>query len=156
MSTVTDNPEVIARCSFCQKANTEIRKLVAGDGVFICDECVALCAQIISEELAHEVISQELADEGISEELTEKIIAKELAEDWPKSAGSPVAPWEKDVPLEDLLPRLSKVAAAQARADENLHLWVAKARSLGATWRQLGEALGMTRQSAWERFSGEE
>lgn len=147
MPSMTDNPDVIARCSFCQKANTEIKKLVAGDGVFICDECVTLCVEIISAELN---------DETALEELTEKIISKELAEDWPKPAGPSVAPWEKDVPLEELLPRLSKVAAAQARADENLHLWVAKARSLGATWKQLGEALGMTRQSAWERFSGEE
>lgn len=129
MASITDNPAVIARCSFCHKANTEIKKLVAGEGVFICDECVALCVEIISQE---------------------------LDEEWPKPTGSPVAPWERDVPLDELLPRLSKVAAAQARADENLHLWVAKARSLGATWKQLGEALGMTRQSAWERFSGEE
>jgi hypothetical protein len=33
---------------------------------------------------------------------------------------------------------------------------VHRARALGATWARIGEALGMTRQSAWERFSGEE
>jgi hypothetical protein len=33
---------------------------------------------------------------------------------------------------------------------------VRRARALGATWARIGDALGMTRQSAWERFSGEE
>lgn len=33
---------------------------------------------------------------------------------------------------------------------------VLKARALGVTWARIGETLGMTRQSAWERFSGEE
>jgi hypothetical protein len=35
------------RCSFCGKAQTEVRTLVAGPGVFICDECVELCRPII-------------------------------------------------------------------------------------------------------------
>lgn len=35
-------------------------------------------------------------------------------------------------------------------------LMVAKARTRGITWTRIGAALGMTRQSAWERFSGEE
>jgi isopropylmalate/homocitrate/citramalate synthase len=39
--------------------------------------------------------------------------------------------------------------------EENLVEWVRKARALGATWARIGETLGMTRQSAWERFSGE-
>ena len=46
MSAVTEQP-VIAACSFCLKPNTEVRRLVAGPGVFICDGCVALCGQLI-------------------------------------------------------------------------------------------------------------
>src|SRR5580704_13521832 len=46
MSAVIEQPP-IAACSFCLKPNTEVRRLVAGPGVFICDECVALCAQLI-------------------------------------------------------------------------------------------------------------
>ena len=38
-------------CSFCEKTQDEVRKLVAGPGVFICDECVELCNDILSEEL---------------------------------------------------------------------------------------------------------
>jgi ATP-dependent Clp protease ATP-binding subunit ClpX len=38
-------------CSFCGKANTQVRRLIAGpNGVFICDECVALCNEILAME----------------------------------------------------------------------------------------------------------
>ena len=48
------NVEVIASCSFCTKDNRRVGKLVAGPGVYICDECVGLCAAIIAEELTPE------------------------------------------------------------------------------------------------------
>ena len=38
-------------CSFCGKSQHEVRKLIAGPSVFICDECVDLCNDIISEEV---------------------------------------------------------------------------------------------------------
>ena len=38
-------------CSFCGKSQHEVRKLIAGPSVFICDECVDLCNDIITEEL---------------------------------------------------------------------------------------------------------
>ena len=38
-------------CSFCGKTQEEVRKLVAGPGVYICDECVDLCNDILTEEL---------------------------------------------------------------------------------------------------------
>ena len=38
------------RCSFCSKAPSQVFKLVAGPGVWICNECVELCAQIIEDE----------------------------------------------------------------------------------------------------------
>ena len=37
-------------CSFCGKSQHEVRKLIAGPTVFICDECVELCMDIIREE----------------------------------------------------------------------------------------------------------
>jgi hypothetical protein len=40
--------------------------------------------------------------------------------------------------------------------EQNLTGWVRRAGELGVTWARIGAALGMTRQSAWERFSGEE
>ncbi|MCB9676231.1 MAG: hypothetical protein H6737_14005 [Alphaproteobacteria bacterium] len=35
-------------CSFCGKASTEVKKLIAGPSVYICDECVALCNEILA------------------------------------------------------------------------------------------------------------
>lgn len=39
------------RCSFCRKTEAEVAKLVAGPGVYICDECVALAQQIMESDL---------------------------------------------------------------------------------------------------------
>ena len=38
------------RCSFCKKTQDQVRKLIAGPDVYICDECVDICAEIIEEE----------------------------------------------------------------------------------------------------------
>ena len=122
MSAVTEQP-AIAACSFCRKPNTEVRRLVAGPGVFICDGCVALCAQLV---------------------------------DGPPSATPQLAAWEHADSVEEVLASLPRIAAAGAQVEQHLTGWVQKARALGATWARIGEALGMTRQSAWERFSGEE
>ena len=42
------------KCSFCNKSQNQVRKLVAGPGVYICDECIDLCNEIIDEELKDE------------------------------------------------------------------------------------------------------
>ncbi|MEG0293264.1 ATP-dependent Clp protease ATP-binding subunit ClpX [Enterococcus sp.] len=42
------------RCSFCGKAQDEVRKIVAGPGVYICDECIELCKDILDEEFFEE------------------------------------------------------------------------------------------------------
>jgi ATP-dependent Clp protease ATP-binding subunit ClpX len=42
------------KCSFCGKSQSQVRKLVAGPGVYICDECIELCTEIVQEELAKE------------------------------------------------------------------------------------------------------
>ena len=122
MSAVTEKP-AIAACSFCLKPNTEVRRLVAGPGVFICDGCVALCAQLV---------------------------------DGPPSATPQLAAWEHAASVEEVLASLPRIAAAGAQVEQHLAGWVHRARALGATWARIGEALGMTRQSAWERFSGQE
>ena len=119
----------LAACSFCMKPNTQVRKLIAGPGVYICDECVDLCAQILSGE------------RGESSERGQR----------------PLPPmWEQFERAEQALDLMPKMAAAGAQAEANLTTLVRRARTLGATWAKIGEALGMTRQSAWERFSGEE
>ena len=122
MPTETERP-VIAACSFCLKSNTEVRRLVAGPGVFICDGCVALCAQLV---------------------------------DGPPSPTPQLAAWEHAVSVDEVLANLPRIAAAGAQVEQHLAGWVQRARALGATWARIGEALGMTRQSAWGRVSGEE
>ena len=42
------------KCSFCGKPQEQVRKLVAGPGVYICDECIDLCSEIVVEELGTE------------------------------------------------------------------------------------------------------
>ena len=39
------------KCSFCGKSQEQVRKLIAGPGVYICDECIDLCNEILDEEL---------------------------------------------------------------------------------------------------------
>src|SRR5579863_7969467 len=48
---VKDNHGKLLYCSFCGKSQHEVRKLIAGPSVFICDECVELCNDIIREEI---------------------------------------------------------------------------------------------------------
>ena len=47
----TKNSSKLLHCSFCGKNQNEVAKLIAGPSVFICDECVDLCNEIISDEL---------------------------------------------------------------------------------------------------------
>jgi ATP-dependent Clp protease ATP-binding subunit ClpX len=45
------------RCSFCNKTQDQVRKLIAGPGVYICDECIEICSEIIEEEFDGEPIA---------------------------------------------------------------------------------------------------
>ena len=42
----------LLKCSFCGKSQKQVQQLIAGPGVYICDECVELCNEIIEERLA--------------------------------------------------------------------------------------------------------
>ncbi|WP_327044603.1 ClpX C4-type zinc finger protein [Microbispora sp. NBC_01189] len=116
------------RCSFCSKSKTEVKKMVAGPGVHICNECVGLCAKILAAESAQAA----------------------------QSAEAPEIPYAESMTDEQILEFLPRIAAVGAQVEENLRVWVQRLRDRGVTWARIGAALGMTRQSAWERFSGEE
>jgi hypothetical protein len=122
--TTFDDAAASPRCSFCGKPHTEVGRLVAGPGVHICDECVALAETIIEEY-----------------------------RDKPVEIRLPV--WESltDDQMLDHIPRIDAVAD---QIESDLRSWVRELRRRGVTWARIGEALGITRQSAWERFSGEE
>jgi ATP-dependent protease Clp ATPase subunit len=50
----------ILKCSFCGKTQKQVIKLIAGPGVYICDQCIDLCNQIIVDELAEGDFDDEL------------------------------------------------------------------------------------------------
>jgi len=107
-------------CSFCLKRSDEVAKLIAGPGgVFICDECVALCDQIIA--------------------------GREI----PKSALQGIS----DVATETLLARLKPIELTLQGMGNQLEKVVEELRGREVSWARIGEALGVSRQSAWERFS---
>ena len=110
----------VLQCSFCGKGQDEVEKLVAGPGVYICDECIGLCNGI-------------LADENTTPRMP----------DW------------RALSDETILAGLPQVAAMSAQAEFSLHERIAELRQRGMTWAELGGALGVTRQAAWERFARE-
>jgi len=70
-------------CSFCGKNQDEVRKLIAGPSVYICDECIELCNDIITEENEREAISRRKSTipkpSEIKEALDEYVIGQERA-----------------------------------------------------------------------------
>ena len=77
----------LLKCSFCGKSQKQVKKLIAGPGVYICDECIDLCNEIIEEELSQTTevrfdelpkpaeIYQHLNDYIIGQETAKKILA---------------------------------------------------------------------------------
>ena len=72
----------LVKCSFCGKSQKQVKKLIAGPGVYICDECIELCNDIIAEELADttELTFEELPKpKEIYEFLNDYVIGQEYA-----------------------------------------------------------------------------
>jgi ATP-dependent Clp protease ATP-binding subunit ClpX len=70
-------------CSFCGKSQSEVKKLIAGPGVYICDECIELCNDIIAEEYEKEEAKQTRLSipepAGIKKQIDEYVIGQERA-----------------------------------------------------------------------------
>jgi ATP-dependent Clp protease ATP-binding subunit ClpX len=62
-SSTTNSTDKVLYCSFCGKSQHEVKKLIAGPSVFICDECIDLCTDIIQEEIAK--LPKEEGDEAL-------------------------------------------------------------------------------------------
>jgi hypothetical protein len=117
------NEKVAIRCSFCQKLAPEVDKLIAGPGIYICDQCVQKCVEIIEQA--------------------------------PSSRAEPEAQlpsWQSMTDAE-ILERLPRIASVAMQVEGGLQRWVGEARRRGSSWASIGESLGMSRQSAWERFA---
>jgi hypothetical protein len=123
----SDKTALEVRCSFCAKPSSAVAKVIAGPGVYICDECIDLCNAIIAEE----------------EQKPPQVEKRRLPA------------WETmtDEELLDLLPRM---AAVGEQTEAGLQRLVTILRDRRVTWARIGSALQITRQSAWGRFSGEE
>ena len=111
------------RCSFCGKAQTEVKTLVAGPGVFICDECVQLC---------------------------QSVIAKKAATQSPQEMPSSLLP--DNAPTENLLKSLGGYNGAFESIDTGMQDIVDILREREVSWATIGQALAVSRQAAWKRF----
>lgn len=71
------------KCSFCGKTQEQVKRLVAGPGVYICDECIELCSEIIEEEFEDTKADVELNDipkpKDIKEILDQYVIGQDTA-----------------------------------------------------------------------------
>jgi ClpX C4-type zinc finger protein len=114
-------------CSFCAKPSSAVEKVIAGPGVYICNECVGLCNDILRTEPGE-----------------------------PSGSETRLSAWEDGMTDERMLDQLPRIAAAGAQTEASLQRLVTHLRERRVTWARIGTALGITRQSAWERFSGEE
>src|SRR3984957_18629476 len=72
MARIGDGGDLL-KCSFCGKSQKQVKKLIAGPGVYICDECIGLCNEIIEEELAD-------ADDVKLDELPKPVEIREFLE----------------------------------------------------------------------------
>lgn len=129
MSSETQAPAtaIQVRCSFCAKPSSDVEKVIAGPGVYICNECVGLCSDILQAERQK-----------------------------PSGPGTKLPAWEETMTDEQILDLLPRVAAVGAQTEASLQRLVTILRERRVTWARIGAALQITRQSAWERFSGEE
>ena len=118
-----DAPKRLYHCSFCGKAQTEVKTLVAGPGVFICDECVELCLEVIRRN-APKPVAQEMPN--------------------------PLLP--DHAPTDTLLRTLSGYNGAFERIDAGMQDIVDILRERELSWAAIGQALAVSRQAAWKRF----
>jgi DNA-binding CsgD family transcriptional regulator len=109
------------RCSFCGKGQDQVDKLIAGPGVFICDQCIRLCNEVLESDTPTKLWDER---EGATADL--------------------------------LLDLLSRDASDHKLTDTQRKGAVDQLRANHVTWARIGEATGLSRQAAWERFSGED
>ena len=81
MANRTDDRKKL-RCSFCNKSQEQVRKLIAGPNVYICDECIEICSEIIQDEFEDDLIDTDinlLKPKEIKEFLDEYVVGQDAA-----------------------------------------------------------------------------
>jgi ribosomal protein L37AE/L43A len=123
-STVPTQPEVVASCSFCGKPSTAVQRLVAGPGVYICNECVKLSATIIE-------------DAGQS--------TPEQRSQWRSQY--------YDRSTDDILAMLPALMRSADLVEHELAGWVGRLRERGTGWPAIAAATGLDSDVARRRFA---
>lgn len=123
-ATANQTTKRVYRCSFCGKAQTEVDTLVGGPGVFICNECVQLCGQIIDNKKQRRPSAQEAPNSLLPD----------------------------NAPTETLLKTLAGYNGAFERIDAAMQDVADILREREVSWASIGQALAVSRQAAWKRF----
>lgn len=121
--TATPGGHGIASCSFCGKADSRVRRLVAGPGVYICDECVELCTAVIDD----------------AARTSAEASARRRSEFYDRSP-------------DDVLAMLPALARSAARVEAELAGWIGRLREQGTDWAAIADAAGMSADAARARF----
>jgi hypothetical protein len=121
----TQTPKRLYHCSFCRKSQIEVKTLVSGPGVFICDECVQACEAIVAKNAATR--------------------RKQ------RGTQSPLLP--DNAPTEKLLKTLAGYNGAIESVGTGMQNVVDILREREVSWAAIGDALGVSRQAAWKRFA---
>jgi ClpX C4-type zinc finger len=122
MSAAPATEDIIASCSFCEKPNREVTKMIAGPGVFICNECVELCTTIIADA-----------------------VETPPDERWNRSKYF-------DRPADEILGRLPALGRSAARVEAELAAWVSRLREQDTAWTTIAGALDMGVDAVRQRF----
>lgn len=115
--------EIVAFCSFCGKPNTAVARLVAGPGVFICDQCVELSTAVIAD-----------AGQSTSEESSRRLSAY------------------RDRSTEDILAIIPALVRSADRIESELAGWISRLRERGTGWETIAGAAGVSTEAARQRF----
>ena len=110
----------VMHCSFCGLESHQVKRLISGPGVYICDQCVSTCVTILDD---------------------------------PNGSDTPPLRDRAEYSDDQLLEQLPRVAATTANVETDLRARVDELRNRGVAWSGIATALGVTRQSAWERFT---
>jgi ClpX C4-type zinc finger len=133
-------------CSFCSKSQHHVAQLIAGPSIFICNECVAICVSLV-EEAERKAQSGESSpvpppNESSAPEGNDSFVGE----------GHMIGDIES-MPTERLLRWLKFQEKLFEQSRAGLQDAVDTLRAREVSWAVIGDALGVSRQAAWDRFS---
>lgn len=125
--------KLVSNCSFCEGDESNRDWLFAGRGVYICSECVDTATEILEFNAAPD---KEPDPEGVA-------AGRAHAE---ARAAAEHAP-------DGLTARIRILERTRAQVDEQIAACVLELRAADVSWSQIGKALDVTKQAAWERYA---